>query len=331
MPVSTIKPKVLLVEDSPDDRFKVRWMLKRSRPVSLLEASTLSQAIELWQAHSPDLVLLDLRLDGDNGAELLSQVKHQAGIGATVAVLSGLQLVPRADELHRLGVERFVAKDELTQSLLDGFIDECYADLERDEHIKKQEFVMRAAAHELGEQVARVAQELASAAAALGLDAPSTRLLSKLAGQRKAELERLGEQLNDFATIGLKERATALDNLTNLDVQLHGVEYNALPKAMLSVLYPILRFFDRQVVAKTAVGLSWLAHQPATLLIECKGLRLSSQLLANPSQLQFLGEGTSGLNTEWPEVASRARDQGITVEFAADADLGIRIALKLLK
>ena len=68
---------VLLVDDEPDIRFTARFMLE-PEGYSLLEASTGEQALELLGTTTPDAILLDIRLPGIQGWDVLDHVReHQ--------------------------------------------------------------------------------------------------------------------------------------------------------------------------------------------------------------------------------------------------------------
>ena len=71
---------VLLVDDEPDIRFTARFMLE-PEGYALLEAPTGEAALELLAETTPDAILLDIRLPGIQGWEVLDHVrKSQPGI-----------------------------------------------------------------------------------------------------------------------------------------------------------------------------------------------------------------------------------------------------------
>ena len=55
-------PVVLVIDDNPDDRLKIRWMLSRERQVAFYEAKGAVQGLALWARIKPDLVLLELSM-----------------------------------------------------------------------------------------------------------------------------------------------------------------------------------------------------------------------------------------------------------------------------
>lgn len=65
---------VLLVDDEPDIRFTARFMLEMEG-YSLLEAATGEKALELLGETTPDAILLDIRLPGIQGWDVLDHVR----------------------------------------------------------------------------------------------------------------------------------------------------------------------------------------------------------------------------------------------------------------
>lgn len=65
---------VLLVDDEPDIRFTARFMLE-PEGYSLVEAETGEQALEFLGKSTPDAILLDIRLPGIQGWDVLEHVR----------------------------------------------------------------------------------------------------------------------------------------------------------------------------------------------------------------------------------------------------------------
>jgi len=66
--------QILVVEDNEKNMKLVRDVLQATG-YSTLEASTAGRAIALAVEHSPDLVLMDIRLSGMDGLEALKQLR----------------------------------------------------------------------------------------------------------------------------------------------------------------------------------------------------------------------------------------------------------------
>ena len=65
---------ILIVEDNPRNMKLVRDVLQ-VKGYQTLEAGTAEEGIALAQAHSPDLVLMDIQLPGMNGIEALGVLR----------------------------------------------------------------------------------------------------------------------------------------------------------------------------------------------------------------------------------------------------------------
>ncbi len=79
--------KVLLVDDHPAMRYGVRYLLDAAEGMEVVgEAATSAEAVRLARELRPDLVLLDLRLEGeDSGIEACREIK--GGPNAPLVVL----------------------------------------------------------------------------------------------------------------------------------------------------------------------------------------------------------------------------------------------------
>jgi len=66
--------KILLVDDHAVVRAGIRRMLASEPDISILEADSSNDAIEMWNSQRPAMVILDLNLTGASGLELLRQL-----------------------------------------------------------------------------------------------------------------------------------------------------------------------------------------------------------------------------------------------------------------
>src|SRR6266550_1870043 len=69
-------PTVLVVDDDADIRFVVRRMIEKMEgdaPV-VHEASTGDEAIDMWRALRPDVIVLDQRMPGLSGLETAARI-----------------------------------------------------------------------------------------------------------------------------------------------------------------------------------------------------------------------------------------------------------------
>jgi two-component system response regulator NreC len=72
----TVKPKILIVDDNSILRETTRGILKSKFPaLRVFEAADGKEAFAQIHHHLPDLILMDIRLPGENGLELTRRIK----------------------------------------------------------------------------------------------------------------------------------------------------------------------------------------------------------------------------------------------------------------
>lgn len=79
--------KVLLVDDHAVVRAGVRRLLASEAGVSIVEAESSREAVEVWHREAPNLIILDLNLTDSSGLELLRRL-IQLDKAARILVLS---------------------------------------------------------------------------------------------------------------------------------------------------------------------------------------------------------------------------------------------------
>lgn len=98
---------ILIVDDDIDLMMLLeRELLKRGYIVET--AASLPEAEEFLNAHAPDLVLLDINLDGDDGRQLCWKIKRNEQHHARVMMMSGFDYHPSRSILF--GADDFLAK-----------------------------------------------------------------------------------------------------------------------------------------------------------------------------------------------------------------------------
>ena len=139
--------RVLLVDDDEIDRMVVKRALKGTGlDVWLQEAGNGDQALEAVAAdhRAFDCVLLDYRLPGDDGVEVLQQLR-QRGVQVPVIMLTGMSDAQRVREMFEAGASLCVMKDDLMSERLGQCLQYAWA-LERGEAVPK---LFELVAHEL--------------------------------------------------------------------------------------------------------------------------------------------------------------------------------------
>jgi two-component system response regulator RegA len=123
-------PIVVLVVDD-DKVFRDRLCRAfRDRGCEAHEAYTAEETIELARNVSPDLVLLDLRMPGLNGLDLIQDIKKLDNTIAVI-ILTGYGSIATAMQALKLGADHYLSKPADAEQILDA-----YADLSKDPSAK---------------------------------------------------------------------------------------------------------------------------------------------------------------------------------------------------
>lgn len=111
--------RVLIVDDEPDIRLLIRVNLVAAG-YEVLEAENGREALDLVEGEEPDLVLLDLRLPGLDGWEVLEQLKER-GVAERVPVvaISAHASPTTKDRAHEVGFRSYVSKPFTPEELLE--------------------------------------------------------------------------------------------------------------------------------------------------------------------------------------------------------------------
>jgi len=111
---------VLLVEDHFLARIALRSVLAGHPQIRVVgEAADGEQGLALYRALRPDVMLLDLRLPGTSGFEVLTRVRHDFP-EARVVVLSNYQGSEDVYRAVRGGAVGYLTKDASGQELIDA-------------------------------------------------------------------------------------------------------------------------------------------------------------------------------------------------------------------
>ncbi len=101
--------KILLADDSQFMRTILKVMLEKSfQGCEFLEAGTGTAAVQLWNQHHPELMLLDLVMPEKGGIDVLKEL----GVARTgkVIVVSALGQEKIMEEAKQLGASAFIVK-----------------------------------------------------------------------------------------------------------------------------------------------------------------------------------------------------------------------------
>jgi DNA-binding NtrC family response regulator len=108
---------ILIVDDEPNIRLMYRAALA-GLGYDLFEAASAESALDQFKTQKFDVAILDLRMPGMNGLELLARM-HQLGITTPVAFITAYGDVPDAVRAMELGAIDFLPKPPTPEQLRD--------------------------------------------------------------------------------------------------------------------------------------------------------------------------------------------------------------------
>lgn len=110
-------PKLLVVDDEGDIReFAQRFFTKRG--IEVLTASNGAEALQIIEEQKPDLVLLDVLMEGMTGIEVLKELRaNKNGIKAIIVTGTVIGDEKAMNEANSLGVSGFLHKPLILQEL----------------------------------------------------------------------------------------------------------------------------------------------------------------------------------------------------------------------
>jgi two-component system, cell cycle response regulator DivK len=118
--------RVLVVEDNEKNLKLVRDVLEATG-YRTLEATTGAQAVELAAEHTPDLVLMDIRLPDIDGAEALSRLRADERT-ASIPVLAVTAQAMQGDRERFLaaGFDSYLSKPVDVVELIEAVREHCH-------------------------------------------------------------------------------------------------------------------------------------------------------------------------------------------------------------
>jgi PAS domain S-box-containing protein len=139
---------VLVIDDCLEDRETYRRYLLKDKQYNyaIVDAKSGKQALELFQSHKPDLVLLDYLLPDIDGLKLLAELKKLQNIcDTTVIVLTGQGSEEVAVQAMKLGASDYLIKGEITSDKLRSAVNYTLEKAQLHRHIKQSEERLRLA------------------------------------------------------------------------------------------------------------------------------------------------------------------------------------------
>lgn len=109
---------VLVIDDDQDMRWAIRTALAATG-LAVVEASSAATGLEIITNHAPDAVLLDMRMPGMCGEELLQRLRR-LDRSLPVIVVTGYGTIASAVEAIRTGAFEYITKPFRNEQLLDA-------------------------------------------------------------------------------------------------------------------------------------------------------------------------------------------------------------------
>ncbi|MEH6308051.1 response regulator [Olivibacter sp. CPCC 100613] len=116
--------KILFAEDNEVNRFYLRSLIEQHfKDVLVLEAKNGKEAVEIYEAYSPSLILLDLNMPVMGGEEAATAIKQLAETRGEdkpkIIALTGASLDSRRRLLNQDAIDDYIIKPFSADSLLD--------------------------------------------------------------------------------------------------------------------------------------------------------------------------------------------------------------------
>ena len=110
-------PRILVVDDSPTENFKISGVLKRHGH-EVLAAESGEQALQVARDSKPDLILMDIVMPGLNGFQATRQLTRDPATSAIPVVM----LTSKGQEADRIWGERQGARGYLVKPVDDSVL-----------------------------------------------------------------------------------------------------------------------------------------------------------------------------------------------------------------
>ncbi len=117
--VDEIQLKILIVDDDKLDRMAVKRALQKAKkPLDIREATSLSETTQILRAEQFDCLLLDYRLGGQSGLQLMKEIQNEGLSQAPIVMLSGIDDETVVLNCLKEGAQDYLLKSEITTNSL---------------------------------------------------------------------------------------------------------------------------------------------------------------------------------------------------------------------
>lgn len=107
--------KLLIIDDEPSIRLSIKAVFAREE-ILLLDAETAEAGLHLAQEHSPEVILLDIRLGSRSGLDVFEELRHVSP-RSLVVFITGFGTTDTAIEAMKLGAYDYLTKPLDAQQL----------------------------------------------------------------------------------------------------------------------------------------------------------------------------------------------------------------------
>lgn len=108
-------PKLMIVDDEADIVAFAKNFFKK-RGIEVQTANTGTEALELAKTFNPDLVLLDITMEGMTGLEVLKSLRAQKN-DVKVIMVTGIEDEETVNEANSWGIRGYVHKPLILEEL----------------------------------------------------------------------------------------------------------------------------------------------------------------------------------------------------------------------
>lgn len=120
--VEELRLRAVIVDDAADVRYLLATILEVDGRFEVVgEAHTASGGVDVVLATEPDLVLIDLDLDGRDGIWLITELRRR-GVDAALAVVTGAAIDRATGPSIDAGADVVVNKMAMTSSMVEDLV-----------------------------------------------------------------------------------------------------------------------------------------------------------------------------------------------------------------
>jgi CheY-like chemotaxis protein len=114
-------PRIVVVEDNPDNRLLVQVLLEDTHELELYESG--ADALAAMAVRIPDMVLLDISLPGMDGPEILERIRLDPRLSALpVVALTAHAMAGDREKYLGLGFDAYMSKPITDEEQLQALI-----------------------------------------------------------------------------------------------------------------------------------------------------------------------------------------------------------------